>query len=149
MKVHFEDRDWNLDLSDINLKPAIVIQSYMGMSINKWVDSLNDEADADGNIVKAAADSPEFLKSVGAVYWLMKAQNGAQCPIGDVDFPLGAFTQAMADAQAAEEPEADGQPDEPDPTTLPPPASEPSPESASIPTPQPSETPAEPGFPDG
>lgn len=151
MRVHFEDRDWELDLSDIWLKPAIVIQSYMGMSINRWVESLNDEADADGVITKPAADQPEFLKSIGALYWLMNQQNGVEFPIADVNIPLGAFTEAVAAAQAAEATQQleDLANSEPDPTTPPPPVSAPSPESASTPTPQPSVSDAEPGFPDG
>lgn len=153
MKVRFEGRDWELGLSDIDLKPAIVIQGYMGMSINKWVDSLNDKADEDGGITWSAADQPEYLKSLGALYWLMKQQNGVHYPIADTNFPVGAFSQAMAEAQAAEaaaqiEEYANSEP-EPDPTSPPPPASEPSPEPASTPTPPPSGNPDDGGSPGG
>jgi len=130
MLVHFEGRDWELDLSDINLKPAMVIQGYTGLSVQGFVDSLADEIDGDGNVVAAAADKPGFLRSFGALYWLMKQQNDVHCPIGDVDFPLGKFSAAISDAMDREAAElADVPEPEPDPTRPPadcPPSPEPS-----------------------
>jgi len=150
MLVRFEGRDWDLDLTDINLKPAMVIQGYTGLTVQGFVDSITDEIgpelDGDGKpvlggdgepklvVLVAAADKPGFLKSLAAVYWLMKAQNGVQCPIADVDFPIGAFSAAVGEAFEAENAAAEPDPvPVPDPTR-PAPASGPSPE-PSFPTP--------------
>jgi hypothetical protein len=138
MQLEFQDRTWQLDLTDINLKPAMVIQAYTGMPVGDWLDSLNDEADPDGKITKRAANQPGFLKSFAALYWLMLWQNGEPTPIGDVDFPVGAFSEvlrAATNAEAPAEPEVAAS----DPTQ-PPPVWEPSPEPSS-PTSAPPELP--------
>ena len=152
MKVDFGGRSWELDLTDIDLKPAMVIQGYMGMSLRQWGECLQDDEvpdpDENGNPVLddegrvrtkvlSAADKPEFLRSLAAVYWLMLAQNGETCPIADVDFKVGAFADAVFDAMAAEleaelEAEQARQAREPEPDpTLPPVVSAPSPEPSS------------------
>lgn len=130
MKVEFDGRTWQLDVSDINLKPAMVIEAFVGRPLGEWADSLTTEYDGDGAVTRDPSREPGFLRSVAAMYWLMLAQNGevkftptgADPGIADVDFPLGAFSQAVGDAMladaaalAAQEPA--GNP--PDPTPLP------------------------------
>lgn len=122
MQVNFQGRPWELDLSDINVKPAMVIQGFTGLSVSDWVDSLTSEADEQGNLIRDVSKDPEFLKSLIGVYWLMLQQNGTVCPIADVDFPVGAFSSALGEAFAAEAAalatQAAAEP-EPDPTLTP------------------------------
>lgn len=154
MKIDFQGRVYDLDLSDINIKPAMVIQGYTGLSVNAFAESLTDTADAGGNITERAADKPGFLKSLAAVHWLMLQQNGVTSVIGDADFPVGAFSEAVAGGVTAEalaeaEAHANAGP-EPDPTR-PSPGSAPSPGQPSPTSPPPPQqaAPDAPGSPHG
>lgn len=123
MKITFEGRDWDLDTEHIRFQHAMGIQSWTGMSIAGWEDSLDFETDEQGNVKNPP---PEWLKSIGALYWLMLAQNDVTTPIADVDFDLSGFLEAFMAALAAEiaQRKADAAP-EPDPTPPPSPAAAP------------------------
>ena len=138
MRVQYQGRAYELDMSDIDVRHAIVIQGHTGLSVNAFADALNDEADeATGEITVAAVDKPGFLLALVGMYWLMLAQNGEHVPIGDVRFPVGEFADAVGDAVAAEGLAAlEAEANKPEPETAPdptrsPPGSAPSPEPSS------------------
>ena len=111
MLIRWQDRDYDLDLTDFTLKQAEAIQAATGLPLGKWLDALNESFDQ---------DSPQFLPFMRVLYWLMINQAGDRTPISAVDFPLGKFGQAFMAGMAAEE---NGRPVEdvalPDPTQLP------------------------------
>lgn len=115
MIIHWQGKDWPLDFTDFTVKQGEVIEDTAGMPVGKWLDSFSEGFDS---------GSPQFLKLLKVVYWLMLNQNGDPAPIGAVDFPVLAFSRAFIAAAAAEAPAAAAE--QPDPT---PPA--PSPATAS------------------
>lgn len=117
MKIDFEGRTWQLDTADISLRQGIEIQAHTGLTLRKWEDALTDD------------EHPKFLESYQALYWLMLAQNGETPPlIGDVDFRLIRFFEAVITAMEAEikAAKAAAGDEKPDPTR-PAPGSPPSP----------------------
>jgi hypothetical protein len=104
MIIDFEGREWELDMEHVRFQHAMVIQSWTGMSIGEWEDSIDvkERLDADGKPTGELVNPPpEWLKSVGALYWLMLAQNEVRTPITDVDFDFPAFLVALMEATAA------------------------------------------------
>ena len=103
MIVEFEGRTWQLDPTHVRLQQAMVIQSYTGMSIGEWEDSIEvrGETGPDGQ-ERIVNPPPEWLKSVAALYWLMLAQNDVKKPIAEVDFDFGEFIVALVVATARE-----------------------------------------------
>lgn len=99
MIIRFEDRDWQFDLAHVRVQQAMVIQLYTGLSIGDWEDSLDFEADEQGNIKNPPAS---WLKSIVALYWLMRSQNGVTEPIDSTDFEYALFLVAFAEGTAAE-----------------------------------------------
>jgi len=136
MRIVFEGREWGLDMNSVRYQHAMVIQSYTGMSIGEWEDSIDvaEKLDAGGKPTgKLVNPPPEWLKSVGALYWLMLAQNEVKTPIAEMDFDFPAFlvalmegTQAELDRAKAEAAEAGQRPD-PTPPGRSPTADRPSP----------------------
>lgn len=100
MKVTFGDREWALDVNHVSYKHAMGVQSHTGMSIGDWLDQLDFvKTSEDGDILNPPA---EWLKSMGALYWLMRAQNGETVAFADVDFDVQAFTVAYVRAVSEE-----------------------------------------------
>lgn len=136
MLIRWQDRDYDLDLSDFTLKQARVIEGESGMTLGKWLDALSGDGLNMG--------SPHFLPFLKIIYWLMLNQAGDDTPIGAVDFPLIKFGRAFMAAQEAEDAaQPPAREEAPDPTP-PPQASAPSPALSS-----PSTTLAAAGSPDG
>lgn len=103
MRIDFEGRTWELDPSRVQFQQAMVIQSYTGMSIGEWEDSIEVRAEVgpDGK-ERVINPPPEWLKSVGALYWLMHAQAGDKIAISEMDFDFGAFMVALMVGTARE-----------------------------------------------
>lgn len=117
MKVEFEGRIWDLDTQGYSFAHAVKIQKFTGMSIGDWSDSLEFKKDEAGKILNPP---PEWLVSVGALYWLMLAQNGEDVPLGeDMHFDFQGFLGAYFTALGAELDRLKAQA-EPDPTVPPP-----------------------------
>lgn len=95
MKIDYDGQVYDLDIEAITLKQAMVIQSYTGMSVMTLFDQVGKDE-----------DSPEQLKAIAALYWLMCNQAGEQFPIADMDFPLLKFLQALLAGLTAETPAA-------------------------------------------
>jgi hypothetical protein len=99
MKIEFAARTWDIDTAHISFRQGLAIQKQTGMSIADWEDSLDFKKDDEGKI----ANPPmEWLVSVGALYWLMLAQNGEEADPDTMDFDWSAFLQAYFAALAAE-----------------------------------------------
>ena len=124
MIIHFEDRDWELNLDKLTLQQGIAIQMHTGLSIAEFEDTLDVGEDENGNL---RDPGPKWLICLGCVYWLMHQQGGDVFPIAKADFVLSEFLQAMGEAMQAEleriKAERAAEEAEPDPT---PPASPPS-----------------------
>lgn len=134
MKIELDGRAWDLDVQHISFRHALAVQKQTGMSVADWEDSLDFKKDDAGKIRNPP---PEWLVSVGALYWLMCAQNGEEPDPATMDFDFTGFLSAYFAALMAEverlNAEAEPDPTVPPPTTLPPPGDPGSPASA-IPT---------------
>jgi hypothetical protein len=105
VKITFEGREWELDTTRVSYQQAMVIQMYTGMSIGEWEDSIDveEETDAEGKPTgKLKNPPPEWLKSIGSLYWLMHAQAGDKIPIADMEFDFGGFMTALMAGMAAQ-----------------------------------------------
>lgn len=140
MKIEFGGRDWQLDTVNISFRHALAIQAQTGMSIADWEDSLDFKKGDEGKILNPP---PQWLKSVGALYWLMAAQNGEAPDPETMDFDYIGFLQAYFAALSAEIARLKAA--APDPTRLSPttPSPPPDPPSPGPPTPM-ATTPAPP-----
>jgi hypothetical protein len=123
--IAFAGRDWQLDVTHVTFRQALAIQAQTGLSIADWEDSLDFKRNAAGEI---ANPPPGWLTSVGALYWLMLAQNGQETPPEAMDFDFTGFLQAYFEALAAEierikaaqaKAEAEPDPTRPSPTASP------------------------------
>lgn len=119
MKVSFEGAEYELDTGHISFRHALEIQRQTGMSIGDWEDSLSfrkDPDDPDGK--KFLNPPPEWMTSVGALYWLMIAQNGEPPDPSAMDFDWQEFLAAYFEALSAELDRLTAKPEpEPDPTS--------------------------------
>lgn len=104
MRIEFESRVWDLDPTHIQFQQAMVIQSFTGMSIGEWEDSIEVTAEKDPvtGEERVINPPPEWLKSIGALYWLMHAQAGEKIPISEMDFDFGDFMLALMAGTARE-----------------------------------------------
>ena len=126
MLIRWDDEDWDLDLSDLTNRQAMAIETGLKMSIAEFYDLLDGE---DGEGFDSA--KPHFLKLITILYWLMLDQGGVKVAIGDVEFPVIRFAQAVVVGMAAAAAAVPGAEEpEPDPTR-PAPGSAPSPERSS------------------
>lgn len=116
MKIEYDGATYEFDQEDITYKQAMTVQLHTGMSIAEWQDTLDiDEIeDPETREKKLANPGPEWLKSIGCLYWVVMAQNGVTEPIADVDFKLAKFLTAFGEASTAES--ATEPPEPPDPT---------------------------------
>lgn len=90
MIVHFEDRDWKLDVDEIDVAQAMYIKVKTGFNLLQWQAAL-EQADVD---------------ALRALYWLMLEQNGVRKDISLINFKIVQFGRALKDAQKDEgEPE--------------------------------------------
>lgn len=121
MKIDYGGQAYELDLTAITNKQAMVIQSFIGMSIKQLFDQFEEIEE----------DTPELLRAITCVYWLMKNQAGEKFPIAEAEFPLVPFLEAFFTALVGEaKAAAPAQPQEPEGEpgpTLPPPAASASP----------------------
>lgn len=95
MIVEFEDKSWNLDVDEIDVRQAMVIKVKTGYNLLEWQAAL-EKADVD---------------AAKALYWLMLAQNGVSADIDLVNFKIVKFMTAVGEAN-----QAAGKDAEPDPT---------------------------------
>jgi hypothetical protein len=100
VRVEFEGETWELDTTHISYKHAMGIQSHTGMPIADWLDATNLESDDEGKTIKNPG--PQWLPAVGALYWLMRQQNGKPVAFADMDFDYTAFYAAYLKAIYAE-----------------------------------------------
>jgi hypothetical protein len=128
VKVSFEGREYGLDTGHMSFRHALEVQKQTGMSIGDWEDSLafhKDPDDPEGK--KWLNPPPEWLVSVGALYWLMLAQNGGAPDPDGLDFDWQEFLSAYFAALSAEldrlKAEAAPEPDPTSPAAAPVPAS--------------------------
>jgi hypothetical protein len=142
--IDYAGTRYELDTSHISFKHAMVVQSYTGLGIDAWLESTGFEVDAETQTVKNPP--PEWLKAIGAMYWLMLAQNDVKAAIAEIDFDVQDFYQAyltgamadleraLAEAKAAEaaDPTKPSQPSPPDD----PPSTGPSTPTGTTPTPR-------------
>lgn len=111
MKIEFQDRTWDLDELGITNKQAEKIRDHTGLSVQRWLASLNDR------------DAFAWESSFDALYWLMLQQDGkTDVAIRDVDYPVYRFMEAYIEAMKAAQPAEEAEPD----PTRPPAASAPS-----------------------
>jgi hypothetical protein len=102
VKIEFEGRTREVDVDELSLTQAVVITGRMAGSLKEWEKSLEDP------------DSPGWLDAMRCLYWLMVQQDGEQAAIGDVDFPVLKYAQAVADAIERESaPPPDETPEDP------------------------------------
>ncbi len=88
MKIQFEDREYDLDLDEIDVAQAKVIKIHRGLTLKGLSDGLN-ELDAD---------------ALAAAYWLMCVQSGLTgVNIDQVNFKIIRFAEAIAKAAEAAE----------------------------------------------
>lgn len=92
MQIHFEDKDYELELDDIDVQQARIIKRQTGLTLLQLQKGL-EEVDVDCLV---------------ALYWLMKKQNGETVDMNKVNFPVVRFGEAVITAliekaRAAEE----------------------------------------------
>jgi len=127
MLIRWEDRDWNLDLTDLTNRQAEALETGLGMTMGEFYDKFEGDDGEGFDFTK-----PYAVKLMTFVHWLMLDQNGVKVKITDVEFPMIRFGQAAAAAMAAEaaaQPAAADREAGPDPTR---------PLAASAPSPAPS-----------
>ena len=113
MKVELDGLTRDLDTAHVSFRHALAVQKQTGMSIADWEDSLDFKKDDAGKIRNPP---PEWLVSVGALYWLMLAQNGEEPDPDTMDFDFTGFLQAYFEALMAEVDRLKAEA-EPDPTS--------------------------------
>lgn len=86
MQVHFEDKDYDFSLDDIDVPQARYIKRKFGMTLMDLEEGLS-QADPDALV---------------ALYWLMQNQNGVTIDPDKVNFKLVRFGMALKDAVIAE-----------------------------------------------
>lgn len=101
MIVDFEGRRWTLETARIGYKHAMGIQSHTGMAIGDWQDTVTGFADDGQGGVKVELKAA-WLPAIGALYWLMRMQNGDPVPFDDLDFEVTPFYNAFLDGLGAE-----------------------------------------------
>lgn len=101
MLVDFEGRRWTLETARISYKHAMGIQSHTGMAIGDWQNTITGMADDGQGGVKVEMKA-EWLPAIGALYWLMRVQNGDPVPFDDLDFEVHPFYNAFLDGLGAE-----------------------------------------------
>lgn len=86
MIVRFDDRDYDFDIDDIDVRQAMVIKVKTGFNLLEWQAAL-EQADVD---------------AIKALYWLMLSQNGIASDIDQVNFKILKFTKAFKEASENE-----------------------------------------------
>ena len=82
MIIHFDDRDYNFDIEEMDLAESRHIFRQTGLTMKGLLDGL-------------AELNPEALV---AVYWLMLKQNGQVSDMNKVNFKVLKFGEAMGKA---------------------------------------------------
>lgn len=82
MLVKYEDREWELDLDEMDVKQARVIKAATGLT-PLAVQRGMVEVDPDALV---------------ALYWYMKVSAGERCDIKRVNFKIAEFSGALSDA---------------------------------------------------
>lgn len=86
MIVTFEDRDWSLDLDEIDVPQARIIYRQTGKTLLELQQGLENV-------------DPECMV---ALYWLMKNQNGVTVDMNKVNFKIVKFGAAVIQALVRE-----------------------------------------------
>lgn len=79
MRFSWEGREYLWDFSRITVSQAIVITNHTGQGLTSW---------------QTACEQMD-PKSLQALLWAVKAQNGEKCEIGSLDFPMMQFVEAF------------------------------------------------------
>jgi hypothetical protein len=90
LKIRFEDREWDFDEDEIDVRQATVLYLTYKMTLREWIEGV----------------SQVDQRSLHFTYWLMLQQNGVIKPIADCNPKIIAFGVAYGDAreeQLAEE----------------------------------------------
>lgn len=82
MIVKFDNREWNLDVDEIDVSQAMHIKVKTGYNLMQWQSALEQ-----GDVA-----------AVKALYWLMLAQNGIGADIDLVNFKIIKFIAAVGEA---------------------------------------------------
>lgn len=85
MIVHFEDKDYEFDLDEIDLRDAIYVQNQTSLTLNGLVSGFMES-------------NPAALLGL---YWLMMKQNGKTVSMDRVNFKVRKFDAALAEAFVA------------------------------------------------
>lgn len=96
MIVKFENRDWALDIEEIDVAQAMVIKVKTGFNLLQWQAALEQ-----GDVMAAKA-----------LYWLMLAQNGVGGDIDLLNFKVLKFIAAVGEAAKADTKAAEVDPTE-------------------------------------
>jgi len=104
MQVLFDGETFEFDIEALDLNEAMYLKRQKGLTIKGLIDGL-DELDPD---------------ALAACYWLMRKQNGKTLDIHKLpSFPVFKFGEAIADAYAAENENAETDPTEAEPAANP------------------------------
>jgi hypothetical protein len=87
MIVHFDDKDYQFDIDEIDLTEAMYIQSNTGLTVAGMWQGFKDS-------------DPQALR---ALYWLMLKQNGKTTDISKLNFKVIKFDVALVEAMTAEQ----------------------------------------------
>lgn len=101
MLIKFDDREYEFDAEEIDVRQAMVIKVKTGYSLLQWQAAL-EQADVD---------------AIKGLYWLMLSQNGITVDIDQVNFKLIKFANAFKEAAKAEREADDANPTVESPTT--------------------------------
>jgi hypothetical protein len=90
MKITYEDKDYSLDLDEMDVSQATTIKRKYGFSLLSLETGLR-EGDVD---------------ALRCVYWLMLSQNGERVNVDNVNFKVVKFAVAVQEASIKEAEEA-------------------------------------------
>jgi hypothetical protein len=96
MKVTWQEKEFNLNLDDIDVQQAKVIKVHCQQTLLGIQEGLS-------------VGDPDSLR---AVYWLMHAQSGTPLDIDRCNFKIVPFLQAVQDAAEADKPADEDNPKE-------------------------------------
>lgn len=82
MIVNYDDREWDLDLDEMDVKQARIIKVATGLTPLQLQRGMM-EVDPD---------------ALTGLYWYMQVSNGERCDIKRINFKVAKFSNALADA---------------------------------------------------
>lgn len=102
MLVHYEDKDYEFDIDDLDIGQASMLKRKYGLTLLSLQKGLLE-------------GDPDALR---AVYWLMLAQSGQRVNIDNVQFKIVKFAnaiQAAVEAESEKDEDEDGDSSDPKP----------------------------------